>query len=70
MAKTNWSNLVGKRCLVTNSSYLSKFEVYEITVQEVSPKGRVKVRYNNGATDWIMPEEGGLLTLVEVLEEK
>lgn len=68
-SKTNWKKLVGKRCLVTDHPYHSDPDVYEITILEVSPGGRLKVQFaGSGAIGWEEPEDGGELTLVEILE--
>lgn len=65
MNKARWQKLIGKRCLIKNANSLFG-DATEVTVLEVSPKGRVKMRFGSGVECWEKSDE---YTLVEILPE-
>lgn len=58
----NWLPYVGKRCIVIRDEWYGS--TIEITVLEVSPKGRVKFKFSSGYEGW---EDSNEYLLIEEL---
>ena len=46
----DWSRLVGHRCIVIEDEYMCS--ALEVKIVEVSPKGRVKMRFPSQIESW------------------